>query len=130
MLDEMARWIMVEPKNQHDQDDVSVSRVQRLSEWVRSMWSCHKRKELQPCFPSPQPSLSRMHRVFRRQEQAFTYADALAARLSPEDTARYKVLSFETNSTGSRSVGFAASSSSGLRTKATSARPTPRGADR
>lgn len=41
-------------------------------------------------------------RVFRRQEQAFTYADALEARLAPDDAARYKVLSFETNSTGSR----------------------------
>eukprot|EP00903_Cladosiphon_okamuranus_P013714 g12770.t1 len=41
-------------------------------------------------------------RVFRRQEQAFTYADALAARLTPADAARYKVLSFETSATGSR----------------------------
>lgn len=41
-------------------------------------------------------------RVFRRQEQAFTYADALETRIAPDDAARYKVLSFETNSTGSR----------------------------
>lgn len=43
-------------------------------------------------------------RVFRRQEQAFAYADGLAASLAPEDAGRYKLLSFETNSTGSRFV--------------------------
>eukprot|EP00752_Nemacystus_decipiens_P006895 g6193.t1 len=41
-------------------------------------------------------------RVFWRQEQAFTYADALGSRLSPADAAGYKVLSFETSATGSR----------------------------
>ncbi|CAB1120076.1 unnamed protein product [Ectocarpus sp. CCAP 1310/34] len=41
-------------------------------------------------------------RVFRRQDHAFTYVDALAARLAAEDAARYRVLSFETSATGSR----------------------------
>ena len=52
--------------------------------------------------PSPPRIPPLMHRVFRRQEQAFTYADALGARLTPADAARYKVLSFETSATGSR----------------------------
>ncbi|CAM9146110.1 unnamed protein product [Ectocarpus fasciculatus] len=41
-------------------------------------------------------------RVFRRQDHAFAYVDTLAARLAAEDAARYRVLSFETNATGSR----------------------------
>ncbi|CAM9198216.1 unnamed protein product, partial [Ectocarpus sp. 13 AM-2016] len=43
-----------------------------------------------------------IRRVFRRQDHAFTYVDALAARLAAEDAARYRVLSFETSATGSR----------------------------
>ncbi|CAM9241375.1 unnamed protein product [Sphacelaria rigidula] len=41
-------------------------------------------------------------RVFWRQEQAFAYVDEVGARLPHHEAARYKVLSFETSSTGSR----------------------------
>lgn len=64
--------------------------------------------------PFPALSISNLlpARVFHRQGQAFAYADAVAARLAPQDAVRYKVLSFETNSTGSRSVSVLATFSS------------------